>query len=74
MAAEYQTSITLEEAKIFALHLPMSWILIRNMTQAHFYFPHSIGFTCKKNIFFIANFHVLGLYISKKSDALVGRV
>jgi hypothetical protein len=34
----------------------------------------SIGFTCKKNIFFIANFHVLGLFIPKKSDALVGRV
>jgi hypothetical protein len=27
----------------------------------------SIGFTCKKN-------HVLGLFIPKKSDALVGRV
>jgi hypothetical protein len=34
----------------------------------------SIGFTCKKNIFFIANFHVLGLFIPKKSGALVGRM
>jgi hypothetical protein len=26
----------------------------------------SIGFTCKKNHFFIANFHVLGLFVPKK--------
>jgi hypothetical protein len=25
----------------------------------------SIGFTCKKKFFFIANFHVLGLFIPK---------
>jgi hypothetical protein len=28
----------------------------------------SIGFTCKKKIFFIANFHVLGLFMAKKHD------
>jgi hypothetical protein len=27
----------------------------------------SIGFTCKKNIFFIANFHVLGFLYQKTS-------
>jgi hypothetical protein len=31
----------------------------------------SIGFSC--NFVFIASFHVLGLFIPKKSDALVGR-
>jgi hypothetical protein len=44
-----------------------------------FYYPHmeykgSIGFATGKMIFFIADFHVLGLFIPKKSDALVGHV
>jgi hypothetical protein len=34
----------------------------------------SIGFATGKIIFFIADFHVLGLFIPKKSDAQVGRV
>jgi hypothetical protein len=36
-------------------------------------FTFHIGFTCKKKKN-IANFHVLGLSIPKKSDAPVGRV
>jgi hypothetical protein len=28
----------------------------------------SIGFTCKKQFFFTANFHVLGLFIPKKTS------
>jgi hypothetical protein len=34
----------------------------------------SIGFATGKMNFFIADFHVLVLFIPKKSDALVGRV
>jgi hypothetical protein len=49
-----------------------------DFNRAHFYLPHmeyegSIGFVAVKMIFF-AGFHVLGLFIAKKSDAQVGRV
>jgi hypothetical protein len=44
-----------------------------------FYLPHmeyegSIGFVMKNMKFFIADFHDLGLFMAKKSDALVKRV
>jgi hypothetical protein len=61
------------------LNLGSGSFLVTGSHFINFYFPVSTYEIWKVLIslaifVFIANFHVLGLFIPKKSDALVGRV
>jgi hypothetical protein len=52
-------------------------LLSFQFAENNFYFPHikyEKYWFHLQILFFIANFHVLGHFIPKKSDALVGRV